>query len=238
MAAGDCCVPPASHFFDNSAESLGVRAYTNGAQGATEAVILVSDIFGWSSPLLRKLADKVAAAGYLVVVPDLLNNDPFKPAESGSPYATFPAWIKNHEPPKSIQQCKKIVALLKSKGITSIGIAGFCWGAKVAALMGREDSVRAVVLLHPSFVTVDDMREIRAPVAILAAEVDQRTPAAVIEESRAILASRAEVESFIKFFPGASHGWTVRYDVTNSRAVAQAEEAHQDMLSWFWRFLK
>lgn len=42
-----------------------------------------------------------------------------------------------------------------------------------------------------------------------------------------------QVSSFVKIFPGTTHGWTVRYDVNDEPAVKKAEEAHNDMLEWF-----
>lgn len=41
----------------------------------------------------------------------------------------------------------------------------------------------------------------------------------------------------MKIFPGVSHGWTVRYDPEDAAAVKAAEEAHQDMLGWFQKYI-
>ena len=43
--------------------------------------------------LLRKLADKVAAAGYYVVVPDFLDGEPYNPENPNRP---LPVWLKDH----------------------------------------------------------------------------------------------------------------------------------------------
>jgi len=56
------------------------------------SLILSNNYF---SLLWRKLADKVAAAGYYVVVPDLLEGDPFKPHDSLN---DLPVWLKDHGP--------------------------------------------------------------------------------------------------------------------------------------------
>lgn len=42
----------------------------------------------------------------------------------------------------------------------------------------------------------------------------------------------------MKIFPGVAHGWTMRYDVNDEAAVKNAEEAHQNMLGWFSKYLK
>jgi dienelactone hydrolase len=46
----------------------------------------------------RKLADKVAAAGYFVVVPDFLRGEPFVLQAGPNPLAGGPAWLAKHPP--------------------------------------------------------------------------------------------------------------------------------------------
>ena len=48
----------------------------------------------------RKLADKLAATGFFVVVPDFFYGDPFVLGEEG--FAALPGWIKHHEPVGSL----------------------------------------------------------------------------------------------------------------------------------------
>jgi len=48
--------------------------------------------------LKRKLADKVAAAGYYVVVPDFLYGDPFTSENANRP---LPVWLTDHQPVSS-----------------------------------------------------------------------------------------------------------------------------------------
>ncbi|GKV41031.1 hypothetical protein SLEP1_g48612 [Rubroshorea leprosula] len=38
----------------------------------------------------------------------------------------------------------------------------------------KSEYIQAAVLLHPSFVTVDDIKEIKAPIAVLGAEMDRQ----------------------------------------------------------------
>lgn len=47
-----------------------------------------------------------------------------------------------------------------------------------------------------------------------------------------------QFESYVKIFPGVSHGWSVRYSPEDESAVRSAEEAHRDMLDWFMKHVK
>ncbi|CAI9107863.1 OLC1v1007334C1 [Oldenlandia corymbosa var. corymbosa] len=239
MSGPQCCENPpslSSSSGDGAVVQLGgLNSYVSGPSDSKLAVLLASDIFGYEAPKLRKLADKIGAAGFYVVVPDFFFGDPYDPSNTEKP---LPVWLKFHGQDKGVEDAKPVVADLISKGISAIGAAGFCWGAKVAVKLLASDHVQAAVLLHPSFVTVDDIKEVTKPIAILGAELDQLTPPELIKQFEAILATKPEVDSFVKIFPGVSHGWTIRYNEENQKEVESAEEAQQDMLAWFGKYVK
>ncbi|KAJ7552896.1 hypothetical protein O6H91_06G075300 [Diphasiastrum complanatum] len=242
MASVECCVPapPAHHTSGGVVETWGaISVYINSPTPApSKAVILVTDVMGWEAPLLRKLADKIASAGYLVVVPDYFHGDSFVLIEGASLLDRLQEWLPKHPPtPEPIEESKQIIEVLKEKGVQSVGVGGFCWGAKVAVVLAKEGDIQAAVLLHPSFLTSEDIKEVKVPIAILGAEIDQFSPPAVIKSFEEILISKSEVPHFVKVFPGVSHGWTVRYELNDEKAVAEAEEAHSDLLEWFGKYL-
>ena len=47
-----------------------------------------------------------------------------------------------------------------------------------------------------------------------------------------------QFDSFVKIFPGVVHGWTVRYNVEDESTVKIVEEALEDMLNWFVKYVK
>jgi len=217
-------------------EKLGnLDTYVCGSTHSKLAVLLVPHVFGYETPNLRKLADKVAEAGFYAVVPDFFHGDPYNPENQDRP---FPIWMKDHELEKGFEESKPIVEALKNKGITSIGAAGFCWGAKVAVELAKEKLVDATVLLHPARVTVDDIKEVNLPIAVLGAEIDQVSPPELVRQFEDILASKPQVKSFVKIFPRCKHGWTVRYNENDPSEVEAAMEAHKDMLAWLIDYLK
>ncbi|CAM6075753.1 unnamed protein product [Sphagnum tenellum] len=236
MAVSKACCKPAPPALQISIEGkeesmAGLSVYVVGSFTASAAIILVSDVFGWMTPQLRKLADKAAAAGYLAIVPDYMHGDPFKPSPEGG-RAGFAEWIVKHHPEGGVEVTKEMVKIIKSKGISAVGLAGFCWGSKVAALVGKEPNiVEAIVQLHPSLVQASDYEDVKAHIAVLAAPSDG------VDKHADILSAHTQIDTFLKVFPNVKHGWTVKYDMDNHEEVAEAEAAHQMMFSWFDKYL-
>ncbi|KAL3749211.1 hypothetical protein ACJRO7_010326 [Eucalyptus globulus] len=236
MSGPQCCANPPTLDPSSGAgrvEQLGgLDAYVVGSQDSKLAILLLSDVYGYEAPNLRKLADKVAAAGFYVVVPDYFYGDPYAPENPERPLVV---WIKDHGTDKGFEATKPIIKALKSKGISKIGAAGFCWGAKVAVELAKCELIQAAVLLHPAFVTLDDIKEVKVPIAVLGAEIDRFSPLELLEQFEEVLAAKSEVDGFVKIYPKTSHGWTIRYKVEDEAA---AMEAHSDMIQWFVKFVK
>ncbi|KAI3965563.1 hypothetical protein MKX01_010520 [Papaver californicum] len=235
MVGSQCCENPpdlSSSSGSGCVEEIGgLESYITGSLDSKLGILLVSDVFGFEAPNLRKLADKVASAGYYVVVPNFLHGDPFTPEKD------LITWYQFHLAEDAAEEARPIIEALRSKGIFAIGAAGICWGAKVLVELSKLVDLKAIVMLHPSLVTVDDILEIKVPISILGAEVDHITPPELVKEFEEILSTKPEVDSFVKIFNGVRHGWTVRYNIKNEEAVKRAEEAHNDMLEWFFKYV-
>ncbi|KAF8401627.1 hypothetical protein HHK36_012573 [Tetracentron sinense] len=239
MASSQCCENPpilSSSCGEGCVQELGgLNTYISGPLDSKLAILLVSDVFGYEAPNLRKLADKVAAAGFLVVVPDFFYGDPYV-LDNNQKNRTD--WKKAHGTDKGFEDAKPVISALKSKGVSAIGAAGFCWGAKVVVQLASSDDIQAAVLLHPAPITVDEISEVKSPTAILGADIDRVAPPELLKQFEEVLSAKSKVDCFVKIFPGVVHGWTLRYSVEDELAVKRAEEAHQDMLDWFSKYVK
>ncbi|KAB5545424.1 hypothetical protein DKX38_013536 [Salix brachista] len=262
MSGPQCCANPPTLNPSSGAGHVenvgGLDSYVSGSPHSKLAILLVSDVYaesdmfvrfykdplclllvlrqGYEAPNLRKLADKIAAAGFYAVVPDFFYGDPFVPDNAERP---IQVWIKDHGMDKGYEDAKPVIEALNSKGVYAIGAVGFCWGGKVVVELGKSSAfIKAAVLCHPSFVTVDDIKELKVPISILGAEIDQLSPPALLKQFEEVLASKSEVDSFVKIFPKVAHGWTVRYNVEDEAAVKSAEEAHGNLLEWFAKYVK
>ncbi|TXG71928.1 hypothetical protein EZV62_000507 [Acer yangbiense] len=313
MSGPQCCSNPPTLNPASGAghvEKLGgLDTYVSGLSDSKLAVFLISDAF-----------DKIAVAGFYVVVPDFFFGDPYAP-EAGKPVLT---WLEGHGtapapgricPPhgdsalvrphgsvssktlplpleaavyapntphsaassvmrvdcilpltssspstssllsttaaasvsgqgqfifedKGVEDARPVIEALKSKGISAIGAVGFCWGAKVVVQLAKREVIQAAVLCHPSLVTVDDIKGVEIPIAVLGAEIDQMSPPSLLKQFEEVITANSEVDGYVKIFPKVEHGWTVRYDVGDEAAVKPAEEAHQNMLEWFAKYVK
>ncbi|KOM33599.1 hypothetical protein LR48_Vigan01g315500 [Vigna angularis] len=221
MSGPQCCSNPpilSPNAGNGNVEKVGgLPCYLTASPHSNLAVLMLSDIFGYEAPLLRKLADNVAAAGYYVVVPDLLEGDPFKPDGS---LDNLPVWLKDHGP------------------VNPLNLFSLSLSAKVAVELAKSRLIQTAVLLHPAFLSVDDFKVVDTPIAILGAESDKYCPPELVKEFEEILAAKPGVSSFVKIYPGVEHGWAVRYDTEDAEAVKAAEEAHKDLLDWLAKHLK
>ncbi|KAH9765337.1 DLH domain-containing protein [Citrus sinensis] len=103
MSGPQCCANPPTLNPNGGAghvEKLGgLNTYITGSPDSKLAALLISDVFGYEAPNLRKLADKVAAAGFYVAVPDFFHGDPN--VDGGRP---LQEWIKDHGVEKGFEE--------------------------------------------------------------------------------------------------------------------------------------
>ncbi|KAK7363691.1 hypothetical protein VNO77_05842 [Canavalia gladiata] len=239
MSGPECCSNPPilnPNSGNGHVEKLGgLDTYITGPSDSKLAILMVSEVFGYEAPKLRKLADKVAATGYYVVVPDFLYGDPFALENATRP---LPVWLKDHDPNKASEDAQPLIEALKHKGVSAIGAASFCWGAKIVVELAKSRLIQAAVLLHPSFISLDDVKGVNIPIAILGAEIDKYCPPELMKQFEQLLTAELGIDCYIKVFPKVSHGWTIRYNVEDAMAVKAAVEAHQNMLHWFAKHVK
>ncbi|CAJ2634511.1 unnamed protein product [Trifolium pratense] len=134
---------------------------------------------------------------------------------------------------EAFEDTKPVIEALKHKGVLSIGAASFCWGAKVVVELAKSRLIQAAVLLHPSFITLDDIKGISIPIAVLVAEIDKYCPPELLKQFEQILTAELGDECYVKLFPEVLHGWTIRYNIEDAMAAKAADKSHRILLEWF-----
>jgi len=110
-----CCVDPGAkqtHETQGSEEKIGgVNTYKTG-QGKS-AIIIFTDVFGYSFINAQKLADSFAQGSQTtVLIPDYFNGDAMDP-NLPNLWDVLPAWLKKHPPTDACAIAEKFLSTIK-----------------------------------------------------------------------------------------------------------------------------
>lgn len=223
-----------------------------------KAIILITDIFGFEIVNIRLMADKIAARGLTVYVPDLhsgksLGHEIYV-SVTGTPdagicgqvldgvrfFASLPSlisWMGQHGEKETIPILDRVISAINKLGFTKLGTQGFCWGGKYSVMMGAGDKFKAIVAAHPSMLKMpNDIQAINVPALFLCAEVDFTFSKADLETTKGILAEKGP-NNVVKVYTGVKHGFTVRGDEKNPIVNAARIDALETSIDFFLKHL-
>ncbi|KAH8692161.1 dienelactone hydrolase [Talaromyces proteolyticus] len=214
--------------------------------GSTEkGILILTDIIGHKLINVQLIADQFAQKGYFVMIPDLFDGDPV-PLNKPSDF-DMPTWRNGKYHPDGTAHISSNIdpivdaclSEMRTKyGCKKIGAVGYCFGAKyvVRHLQPKSGKVDVGYIAHPSHVTPEELRGIKGPLAIAAAETDSIFPAEKRRESEDILRELG-LPYQINLYSGVKHGFAARGD-PNDRIVAYAKvTAFVQAVQWFGEFL-
>jgi carboxymethylenebutenolidase len=191
-------------------------------------VVLIHEIFGLSD-WAKEMADEIAAAGYIVVAPDLLSG--FGPNGGGS--SEFP----------SQEATVKAVSGLDANVVTAdldaaadygkrlpsasgkLAVAGFCWGGGKTFLFAthRKDLSAAFVFYGPP---PPDFSTITAPVYGFYAGNDARISSTVPDTTAAMKAAGKKYDPVT--YEGAGHGFMRAGEDPSPATTPENKKARQE----------
>ena len=194
-------------------------------------VILIHEIFG-ASDWTHELADEIAAAGYIVIAPDLLSG--FGPNGGGS------------DAFKSQEDTTKAVSALDPNGVLAdldaaaaysktipsangkLFVTGYCWGGgKSFAFATHRSDLTAAFVFYGTPPPEADMKNITAPVYGFYAGNDARIGATVPGTITAMKAAGKKYEPVT--YDGAGHGFMrAGEDPTATGDMAAANKKARD----------
>lgn len=131
--------------------------------------MILPDVIGHEFINAQLIADQFAANGYLTVMPDLFEGDPVKLNRPEG--FDFAQWTKKHGTDRTDPIVFSTISWLKKDlGVKRIGAVGYCWGGKyVCRFLANGKGVDVGYTAHPSFVSEDELRNIKGPLSIAAA---------------------------------------------------------------------
>lgn len=108
------------------------------------------------------LADDFARNGYLTIVPDYLRGDPIPENALDAPGKfDIGTWFARHGDDVWREDLDKVVAALKTQGVTRFGTTGYCYGAPPAFYLAYNNISAVTVISHPSLLKPESI-EVRA----------------------------------------------------------------------------
>lgn len=236
-APGACCVE--TNFHEGKPVGLyetvfGLDTYVTGHNNSDErSIVILTDIYGHKYNNVLLIADQLSkSAGYKVYIPDILKGDP---AIAG---LDLSQWLPNHtnEITKPIVDgfLKELRAKVGEKAF--IGAIGYCFGAKYSIQQIAADGyLTAAAVAHPSFVLIDEVKQVKKPLLISAAETDPIFPIELRHETEKVLVD-IKAQYQIDLFSGVSHGYSVRGDLSNEEVRYAADKTLTDQIQFFARF--
>jgi len=209
-----------------------------------KGILIITDVIGHRANNAQLIADQFAANGYFVFMPDLFYGDPIPMNRPGD--FDIMKWMHGeysekkiaHLPPVVDPIIEKSIKAMKTKyGVKKIGAVGYCFGAKYVVRFLKPGQIDVGYSAHPSFVEEDELKAIKGPFAISAAETDSIFPTEKRHRSEEILKEVGQPYQ-INLYSGVEHGFAVRGD-PNNRVVQYAKEsAFLQAVAWFEEHVK
>eukprot|EP00899_Mesostigma_viride_P008483 jgi/Mesvir1/17636/Mv08858-RA.1 len=236
MASKACCDAGPPHQPDGreqkGRESTlpdGTAVYVVGDEG-TKGIVVIPDIFGFHLSNVREVADRIAAEGMRVMLPDVFRGnfirlEDFPPKDGNA----FMAWVgvQDGNVPPIMSECVKA---LKSQGCTSVSAVGFCWGGSAVLTQAGTGLLASGVSVHGAFLTADKVEVAKCPMLFMPAGDDPST-----DDLKVILDKKPfGHQCAYRRFDDQTHGFcAARGDWTNPAIKHAADEAINEMIKFF-----
>ncbi|GKZ67465.1 hypothetical protein AnigIFM50267_001855 [Aspergillus niger] len=220
----------------------GNPTYVTG-DSKSAAILMIHDIFGWTLPNARLLADHYAQeANATVYLPDFFGGEIVPPEILDDPEKreafNVPAFIERNTKDQRFPDILACAQALKS-AYPRVGAIGFCYGGwAVFQLAARgPELLSCISTAHPTLLTEKDIAAGRVPAQILAPEHDHRLTPELKEFCNRVIPELGLPYEYV-FFPRMSHGFAVRADVNDELQKAELARAKRAAVHSFNEWLQ
>lgn len=155
---------------DNEAKQDTVSTYIAYPpdKSTKNAILIITDVIGHQFINTQLIADKFAAKGYFVLMPDMFNGDsvPLNRPEG----LNIMDWVKNHSPVQTEPIIDSVLKEMRENlGCKRIGGVGYCFGGKYVCRYLKPGLLDVGYIAHPTMLEGEELREIEGPLSIAAA---------------------------------------------------------------------
>ncbi|KAF1849792.1 dienelactone hydrolase family protein [Cucurbitaria berberidis CBS 394.84] len=216
------------------------KAYVAG-DSKEAAIVIITDIFGWTLPNIRILADHYAKeANATVYVPDIFDGEVVDPDALSDPEKAknfdLGAFLNRHNKEARWPEIKAAAQTLKSQYSKVIAI-GFCYGAWACLKLAADPSlIDAISVAHPSMLEKSEIDSIKVPIQVIAPENDFMFTDELKKYTLDALPKTGVQWEYV-YFPGLQHGFAARGNPNDPKQKAGLERAKRSAVNFFNEFL-
>ncbi|KAF2649866.1 dienelactone hydrolase family protein [Lophiostoma macrostomum CBS 122681] len=216
------------------------QTYVTGTSKSA-AILLVHDIFGWTFPNLRILADHFAKeCNATVYIPNYFGDEIVQESTMDDPekWAKFDvgAFIGRQNKEKRWPEIKAHAQILKTQ-YPKVGAVGYCYGGWACFQLGADPAlIDCITMAHPSMVTKEEIAGVSVPVQINASEHDHAYTEELKEYGNKVIPTRGVPYEYV-FYPGVRHGFAAKGDQSDGTQRVALERCKRATVNFFNEFL-
>ncbi|MFM8395548.1 MAG: dienelactone hydrolase family protein [Acidobacteriota bacterium] len=199
--------------------------------GPRPALILIHEWWG-VTPHIEDVARRYAAAGFLVVAPDLYDGVTTRDADEA---ARLMAGLSLE---KGLASLRVVLAGLRSRSdVTAVGVTGFCMGGTFALRLACEERLEAAAPFYGDVPEETDfIARLSCPLLFIGGEKDAWITTAKMDRLAAAL-RQYQRDGDVRVYPGASHAF---FNDTRPEVYSptDAADAWQTVVAFLKRNLK
>jgi carboxymethylenebutenolidase len=206
----------------------GLNAYIARPASATTAGVLLIPAATGLAPWLRRCADDLANAGLTAISWDQFHGRDV----TGLGWPELAPLLSAIDDTTAITELRSLMdALMSEYSLTRIGVAGWCFGGRLAVILAARDrrvaacstyhpSIRATRAPHQTEDAIGLAAEIECPVEWVHPGNDQVLSGELVPMMRDALMNREKGSTHIHAYPGADHGFMERLNSDANRTAA------------------
>eukprot|EP00747_Dinoflagellata_sp_TGD_P181115 gnl/TRDRNA2_/TRDRNA2_34630_c0_seq1.p1 gnl/TRDRNA2_/TRDRNA2_34630_c0~~gnl/TRDRNA2_/TRDRNA2_34630_c0_seq1.p1 ORF type:complete len:281 (+),score=47.87 gnl/TRDRNA2_/TRDRNA2_34630_c0_seq1:58-843(+) len=249
MATEACCAAGTQVFFDPAWTERGSMAKTAGGvdvymsgEDGRPTVLILHDVFGIGPQNLRANCDALAAAGFLVCMPDFFAGNKIQDMPGGASVENIAPFLMKHGGSEAARKTlsTEVIPFLHGRGCSKIFVLGYCWGGRIALELAADEELSCAfaasagvhAALKDEAAACANARGARIPMMLLQAgnDPDVRPVKDALWSGDAALRQRHIVRTFFE----VDHGFAAnRGDRKDPRVRSAALSALQMAVDFF-----